>query len=184
MECPRGFLLVHDKEGNRVPFFVKTRQDDIVWNEPTDSKIIDLLNNSTNVMAMNPEKSYNFDNAKHYNGNSVYTWYCNVNTDGLLTGITEIPFTYFSFTDEESKEASYTVELPTPIDKDVYYSIILTLSTDSPVLRKSFLTYDKNLNEEGKVTSINVYINNDVSFSKYDIPEHVTSVNINLTGLV
>jgi len=40
--CPKGWLVTRDSDGNRIPFFIKTRGDDIVWGDIINTEYFEI----------------------------------------------------------------------------------------------------------------------------------------------
>lgn len=180
VKCPKGFILTYDENGNRVPFLIPTRQDDIIWNDLKDEEIIAILNNNTSVTVNNPEPTYSFESVKHFDGNKTYTWDCDINLDGKVSGSTSVSMRFFNY-DYDANLGTYDVELPTEVNSSSLF-INLSIETDVPELMKSMVTFHPIITND-KVSTIRVniyYLEDNVELIGMD----TSNVHILFKGLI
>ena len=99
--CPTGFLIAQDEEGNYVPFLVKVRDQEILWNNSESNFSKEFLEKlkelgCNNIIENPPSPSYSFE---------LDGWNGKIESDGTISAVREYRFTeieeFFVLRDKE-----------------------------------------------------------------------------------
>jgi hypothetical protein len=153
--CSKGFLISKDDEGNYVPFFVRTRSQDIIWNDTSNSKIMQALidiGESTGVeetshkIKLNiKEWNVSLDSDKHV----TYTRKINVVTDYL-----------FGISEDDNTDFYATVLLPAPLACDSELNIQVTKAVGCDQLAYAALNTVPIYDINGNIEAVEIHFKN------------------------
>ena len=155
--CPSGFLIAQDEQGNYVPFFVRVRESEIIWNNGEHNfseEFLDKLKDMgcTNIIQTPPSPSYSFE---------LDGWNGMIETDGRISAVKEFRFEsieeFFILRDKEDEGETQSTVTTTSSGKK-YYST--TVSFPFQLLRKGlFIATTLNTTiAELKTASSNIFL--------------------------
>ena len=189
IDVPRGFISVLDSNGSYIPFFVKVRSDDIIWNDNGIQSLVTSLNDKIdNINVENPtcysfsypcinnvfidNSNIYFKNSTNYNKlalNTFTPYNLAINRDGIQyvcyfrNGDANISTTntlpHISTIINSFKNPEYTWKCK--IDSDGF----ATLQTSIPITNKVL----QNLNDEEKYYCYSNFIFNHTNLESADI---------------
>lgn len=131
-ECLKGWIMAPSPtDGKDVPFFVKVRGKDIVWDTSDNSKELEkIANKGSNVEFVNPQGQWKFN---------VDKWVVTLNQDATYTANIKVNIPR-EFTQEDETSLRGVIDLPLETLNDVNFNIQCTKMTDVNELIKSDVT--------------------------------------------
>lgn len=160
--CPTGFLIAQDEQGNYVPFLIKVRDKELLWTNDSSNFNDDFLNKlkeygCTNIIQSNPSPSYSFE---------LDGWSVKIENGADITAVREFRFReieeFFTLREEDNSispgKKYYTTSISFPLTllrKGLFISTTLnTTLNELKTATSNIILDDKFLNGESVVNTI------------------------------